>query len=518
MTRSRHDGRKEKGEGPPARAASSHHNRGTARPFLEIGRKCRHGLTLTRGGGTPLEPAGSRGASGTIVDRGRGRHRGKTTRADRRDRWVSEDLAGLTLRRELRHDAVGEELERSVCLRVADAAEVDLQRRLDLAEDLDLVGELVDHFLRGADERLAAFEHRLDGGSGARRHDLAVVRVLGRLVARPRADGLAEDLDVPLDPRPGALNGLGVSLGEIAVERGLDLLLARRVPGFAPGLAVGVDHAAHLLDAADVGHDHHVVAVPPGPDERLDRRHRGDPDRGVRLLDRPRIEVDVAEAVELTVVGDAILGPEPPDDVEALLEPGAALVHAHAEDLELLRDEGAPEAHVETAVAEVVQHRQLGGQLDRVVEGRDHGPGDRSDPVGAGRDGRQEDHGIRRVAAVVVEVVLDGLDRVEAEPVGALDQAQTVGEIRRGRIVGGPERREEVEAELHRPATTGWGRSAKCGMTSRAKRSIAASVSRWLSSPKLKYRMTSAIPPSSHRFSTSMQCSTSPVTMLRSLT
>src|SRR5206468_12588744 len=110
-------------------------------------------------------------------------------------RWAS---ARTRLRRELRHDAVGEELERSVGLRVADAAEVDLQRRLDLTEDLDLIRELLDHFLGRADERLVALEHGLDRGPGDRRHDLAVVRVLGRLVARPRADGLAEDLDVSL--------------------------------------------------------------------------------------------------------------------------------------------------------------------------------------------------------------------------------------------------------------------------------------------------------------------------------
>src|SRR5262249_31758487 len=177
-----------------------------------------------------------------------------------------------------------------------------------------------------------------------------------------------------------------------------------------------------------------------------------------------------------------------------------------------------PEAHVEAAVAEVVEGRQLRGQLDRIVEGWNHRAGDRADPLRAGRDGGQEDHGIRRVAAIVVEVVLDGLDRTEAEPVGALDQAQALGEVFRRRIVARAERRKEVEAELHRPAVTGCARSAKCGMTSRANRSIAASVSRWPSSPKLKYRMTSEMPPSSHRFRTSMQCSTSPVTMLRSLT
>jgi hypothetical protein len=114
-----------------------------------------------------------------------------------------------------------------------------------------------------------------------------------------------------------------------------------------------------------------------------------------------------------------------------------------------LRDKRTAEAHVEAAVADVVQHRQLRGELDGVVERRNDGAGDRTDSLGASCDGRQEHDRIRRVAAVVEEIVLDGLDGVESELVGALREAQALGEILRRRIVARPERREEVEAELH---------------------------------------------------------------------
>src|SRR5436309_16057453 len=66
----------------------------------------------------------------------------------------------------------------------------------------------------------------------------------------------------------------------------------------------------------------------------------------MRLLDGARIRVDVAEAMELAVVGDAVLGPETDDDVEPFLEAGAAVLHGHAEHVELLR-EARPERRKE---------------------------------------------------------------------------------------------------------------------------------------------------------------------------
>ncbi len=126
--------------------------------------------------------------------------------------------------------------------------------------------------------------------------------------------------------------------------------------------------------------------------------------------------------------------------------------------------ERAADAHVEPPVAEIVQHRQLAGQLDRVVEGRDDGAGDEPDPPRARGDRAQQHDGVRGGAAVVVEVVLDGLDRAEAERIGALGQAQHLVEVLRGRGVGGAKRGKEVEAEVHALALSR-------GATSRAKRS-----------------------------------------------
>src|SRR5207244_5915787 len=85
-------------------------------------------------------------------------------------------------------------------------------------------------------------------------------------------------------------------------------------------------------------------------------------------------------------------------------------------------------------------------------EGREYGTGDEADPAWAGGDRRQQGDRVRRMAAVVVEVVLHGLDGVEAERVGALGQPQALREVLCGRVVARPERREEVEAELHVPA------------------------------------------------------------------
>src|SRR6266540_4455574 len=309
-------------------------------------------------------------------------------RATRVRKWAA--CTAASARRELRHHTAGEELERPERLPIAHPSEVDLHRGLDLAEDLDLEPELLHHFVRRSDQRLVALEHRLDCRPRDRLHDLAVAGVLARFTAGPRAHGLAEDVDVALDARPGALDGLPVRLRHVAVQRGLDLLPPRRVTGVAPRLAIDAHHLAHPVDPSGVGHDHHVVAAPARPDERLPGGDRGDPDGRVGALHGTRHQMDVLERVELALVGDAVLGPEPGDDLDAFLVAGAALLHAHAEHLELLRDERATEARVEAALAQVVQHGELRRQLDGVVEGRDDRARDGADASGAGRDGRQE--------------------------------------------------------------------------------------------------------------------------------
>ena len=228
--------------------------------------------------------------------------------------------------------------------------------------------------------------------------------------------------------------------------------IPRPVPGLPPRLPVKLDELATALEAAGVRHDHEVVAALRRRHERLFAQDGGHPDRRVRFLDRARHEMHVGKRVEPARVGDPVFGPESGDDVHAFLEAGATLLHAHPEDFELFRDEGPPEAHVQPAVAQVVEHGQLSGQFHGIVEGRDHRTGDGPQAPGASGDRREEHHRVRRMPAILVEVVLHGLDGVVPQLVGTLGETQTLGEVLRRGVVAEAEGREEVETEPHRYA------------------------------------------------------------------
>src|SRR5215510_7484693 len=157
----------------------------------------------------------------------------------------------------------------------------------------------------------------------------------------------------------------------------------------------------------------------------------------------------VAETMKPPFVGHAILCPEPGDELDALFKSGPALGHVDAEDLELLWDEGTAEPGVEAPGAEVVQHAELGCELHRMIEGGNDGPRDEPDALRPGRDRGEKDDRIRRVTAVVEEVVLDRLHRVESELIGTLRQAQALRVVLGRGAVARPERGEKIDPELH---------------------------------------------------------------------
>src|SRR5438094_958589 len=176
----------------------------------------------------------------------------------------------------------------------------------------------------------------------------------------------------------------------------------------------------------------------------------------MRLLYDPGHEVDVLQIPVLALGRDSLLGPHPPDHADGLFEALAALRHRHAVDLELLRQESAAEAGVQATLAHVVEHREVAAEVRRVVKRRDHRAGDEADAPGARCHRRQEHAGIRRMPAVIVERVLDRLDRAVAERVGALGDAQALlVVVRRGAVLRA-EGGEKVKPESHRgcsPAT-----------------------------------------------------------------
>src|SRR5438876_3557517 len=166
--------------------------------------------------------------------------------------------------------------------------------------------------------------------------------------------------------------------------------------------------------------------------------------------------MDVFEVPVFALCADSLFGPQTQNHADRLLEALAALRHRHAVDLELLRQESAAEAGVEATLAHVIEHREVAAEVRRMVKRRDHRAGDEADAPGARRHRRQEHAGIRRMPAVIVERVLDRLDRAVAEHVGPLGDAQALlVVVRRGAVLRA-EGGEKVKPESHRgcsPAT-----------------------------------------------------------------
>ena len=165
-----------------------------------------------------------------------------------------------------------------------------------------------------------------------------------------------------------------------------------------------------------------VVVVVEAEVPRLDRAAARDVDRRVRLLDRLRPAVDVAQLVVLAVEGERLVGrPRPHDQVVGL----GVLVAGQRRDLAVaevgVHRRADREAGDEPAAADAVEHGELLGDADRrVVEGdrvADHA--DRRAAGAAGQPGGDEVRAGHDAVAVLV--VLVDADAVEAELVGVLE-------------------------------------------------------------------------------------------------
>ena len=135
--------------------------------------------------------------------------------------------------------------------------------------------------------------------------------------------------------------------------------------------------------------------------------------------------------------------------LDPLAEPRHRLVGRTAEAAKLVRQEGAREANIEPAAGERVEHRDLAGQLQWVVEGRQHRAGDEPRLSRALRHRGEKHDRVGAVAAVVMKIMLDNADMAEAEPVGVLGEVERLLEIGFGRFLLGPDIGKELYAELH---------------------------------------------------------------------
>ncbi len=214
-------------------------------------------------------------------------------------------------------------------------------------------------------------------------------------------------------------------------------------------LAIELELFRQLVVLTEVRHHHHVVAALARPHEGLGAHHRGDPERRVRPLGRARQRGDVPEAVELPLEGDVVFRPQPGEGLDPLLEARPALVHGDAEGIELVGHEGPRDADVEPAAADGVEHRELAGQLQRMIEDGQHRAGDHPHAPRPLAAGGEEETGVGAVAAVGREVVLDDLDAVVAQVVRDLGQLEHLLEVLAAGDPVGLGVGEVVDPELH---------------------------------------------------------------------
>ena len=215
-----------------------------------------------------------------------------------------------------------------------------------------------------------------------------------------------------LEVRPRLLDGLFVGVRDVDRERPADLLRRRLVAVLLRRLLELAEDAAervHVGVGLEVG-----VVVPRGPVDRLVGAERGAPDRRVRLLERPRPRVDVAELEVLAIpLEGAGLRPGLDDQVVRLVEAVARLGRVEREGVVLGADP-AHEAGDDAPAGDDVEQRDLLGHPQRMVAQRDRVAED-GDLARRARDEQRGHHVRRGDVPVGGLVVLVDADPVEAD-------------------------------------------------------------------------------------------------------
>ena len=153
--------------------------------------------------------------------------------------------------------------------------------------------------------------------------------------------------------------------------------------------------------------------------------------------------------MELAAMGGILLRQQELDLLEAFAEARLQFIGRDAEAPELVQQERAREPDVEPAARNAVEHRDLAGELERMIEHRQHRAGDEAHRLGALRHGGEKDDRVRAVAAVAREVVLDGARVAEAQRLGFLRDRQQFRVIVGGALVGVVDGGKKLHTELH---------------------------------------------------------------------
>ena len=172
-----------------------------------------------------------------------------------------------------------------------------------------------------------------------------------------------------------------------------DLVVLDAAAMLAQRVAVPADALDRDRMVDVIGDVEQVVALLRRPFEALGREQARHPDRRVRLLvDRRQHRQARHRRPELALEFQRRVGPGLLDELDALLDALAAVLHVDAEGIELVADETAPDAEIEPALRQLVQGRGLLRHPHRIVERQHRGAGAEPDALACAPPGSRGTH------------------------------------------------------------------------------------------------------------------------------
>ena len=148
-------------------------------------------------------------------------------------------------------------------------------------------------------------------------------------------------------------------------------------------------------------------------------------------------------------MGHALAGQQQLDLFDALAKAGHRIVRRAAEPAKLVRQKGTREPDIEAAVADRVQHADFAGELQRMVEDRQHRTRHQPRPARALSRGGEKQHWVGAVPAVVMKIMLDDADVGEPEFLRFFHQAKRITKILGAGFLLGPDVGKKLDAEFH---------------------------------------------------------------------
>ena len=153
--------------------------------------------------------------------------------------------------------------------------------------------------------------------------------------------------------------------------------------------------------------------------------------------------------MELAAVRGAFLRQQQIDLIQAFVKAGAQLVRRYPEAAKLMRQERARETDLDAPARDCVEHGDLAGKLERVVEHGQYGTGHKAHRLGALRQRGEKHNRIGAVSAISFEIVLHRPSVGEAQGLGLFGDREAIGEIAGGIALTRAQGGKELNSELH---------------------------------------------------------------------